>query len=188
MISPVATITRSQLLLFFLPMSAATVLCWKYIELYHANLNHIQAVASQHAVQSDIAELQRLETASTQLDWGTRPNADVLALARQAVTQAGLPADCLQGITPAGDRLVTYPNQQQSQNAVVKLREQSVRITLRTMTAHSLGAFLQAWQQTTDRWVVTSIDLTLAIGRGTQEGSYTTVLVVTAPYAEGEAP
>ncbi len=166
-----------------LPVFALGICIWQAKRLVDSKQEYQHAQASTRLVAQELAELTRLEVSSQQITWGARPEADVLALARTAVSDAGLPSGTLQGVIPTGDRPV--PGQP---NTEVQLREQSVRINLRSVTAPTLGSFLRAWQNAAPRWTVTSIEMTAGNTRGSRGGTFATTLIVTAPYAQGGTP
>ncbi len=172
-----------SILLFAVPIAAGLVCTWQVVRLTGEQQAFRDAQANAVLVSNELAELEGLNATSHQISWGARPDADVLALARSAVSAAGLPAETLQGITPTGDRPV--PGQP---SGGVQLREQSVRISLRSISAPTLGSFMRAWQEAAPRWTVTSIELTAVNGRGSALGTFTGSLVVTAPYAQGSTP
>lgn len=166
-----------------LPALALVACCWQALALQSAHRRHADARSVSQAVMQELAELDRLEASSEEIAWGARPETDVLALARAAVSNAGLSSQSLQGVSPTGDRPV--PGQP---SGGVQIREQSVRIALQAMTAVSLGSFLRAWLEVAPRWTVTSIEMTHANSRGSAGGLYSVALMVTAPYAQGTQP
>ncbi len=172
-----------SILLLAVPLAAGLICTWQALRLAGERRAFADAQADAVLVSNELAELKSLDAASQQFSWGARPDADVLALARSAVSAAGLPSDTLQGITPTGDRPV--PGQP---NGGVQLREQSVRISLRAINAPTFGSFLRAWQEAAPRWTVTSIELAAADGRGSRQGVFTGSLIVVAPYAQGGTP
>lgn len=170
------------LILIVGPVLASLVALSQWHRLHLSTKTADQARTQFLAVTDELKEYQALRDAVELVTWGARPDADILALARQALLHSGLPVGILQGVTPAGDRPVSG-----QPSGTPQLREQAVRVTLRSVDAKGLGDFLQAWGSVAPRWTVTSIELALMpTGRtGSQPGGqYTVTLIVTAPYAE----
>ncbi|MFZ4573372.1 MAG: hypothetical protein ACOYN0_03175 [Phycisphaerales bacterium] len=117
-----------------------------------ATEQHARAREQLAAVTRDAAELQLLQSASSPVSSGPRPQPGLASRVTDALAEAGVDASALRSLAPD-------PQAVPLSQVGGPLFRQTARLALEPMTLPRLGAFLTVWSRSSPEWTVASIRL-----------------------------